>query len=345
MKKIKQFNAAENAFLVEDGLSPEQDVKETASLKSILLKLLNEYTIVWIVILTGLILFISNEHFGTVGNLTSVLRQSAFVGIGAVGMTFVIMGGGIDLSVPGIVSLTAVIGAFLMPVAGVVVGLLAALLCGIFLGLINGMVIMRLKIPPFVATLGTGYVYLSIVFMITNEQVVMVNSPIILNVGMGSLLGIPIPFIILIACTLLCSFLSKCSRYGRLVRSIGSSLNATRAAGISVNRVTIFSYMVLGLLTALTGVILSGYLSSANGNMGTGYDLNTIAAAVVGGTSLQGGKGSFVGTLAGALFFSMISNALDLFGVGSYWQYVATGSVIIFAITLDGLKAKYKSHA
>jgi|HigsolmetaAR205D_1030408.scaffolds.fasta_scaffold01008_4 ribose transport system permease protein len=340
LHKIKVF--MDNGLVPEKGF--EQNDEKKIDIKSRLTMFLYKYTIVWIVILTWIILYFLNDNFGTYANLTNVLRQAAFVGIGAIGMTFVIMGGGIDLSVSGILSLSAVIAVLLILKVGVLVGLLVALICGACLGIANGLVITKLNISPFIATLGMGYIYLAITFMITNQQVILVSSPAILNVGMGSLFGIPIPFIILVLCCLFCAFISKFTRYGRFVRSVGSSLKASKAAGVPVHRVTIFSYMILGLLTALSGIILSGYLSSAEGNMGIGYELDAIAAAVVGGTSLLGGKGTFLGTVAGSIFFAMISNALDLFGVESYWQYVATGLILIFAITLDGLKTRYQSR-
>ncbi|MGG1691729.1 ABC transporter permease [Heyndrickxia ginsengihumi] len=338
MEKIKVSNDIIDHSV--EGEESENNSKSSLGLSSKVFMLLNKYTIVWIVVLTGIVLYFLNGNFATFSNLTSVLRQSAFVGIGAIGMTFVIMGGGIDLSIPGIVSLTAVVTAMLVPSVGILTAVLAALLCGLAQGFLNGLVITKLNIPPFVATLGTGFVYLAIVFIITNQQVIPVTSMDVLNLGVGSLLGIPIPFIIFVLCTVFCIYLTKYTRYGRFIRAVGSKMEASVIAGVPVHRVIIFSFMVLGLMTSLTGVTLAGYLSAANGTMGTGYELQAIAAAVVGGTSLRGGNGTFIGTLAGSIFFAVISNALDLFGIGSYWQYIATGLIIIFAITLDGLKNK-----
>lgn len=299
---------------------------------------LSDYSIIILVIVTALILYLTNDFFGTYSNIMSVLRQSAFVGIGAIGMTLVIMGGGIDLSVPGVLALTAVTATITYPTLGLILSIIVSLTLGLFLGLINGVIITKLNIPPFIATLGLGYIYLFITYYLTNQTFVVVTSDFVLKSGISSLFGIPVPFLIFILLTFIFSFISSKTNFGRFIKAVGSNEKAAIASGIPVKNTIVLSYSFLGLLVAISGILLSGYLSMADGNMGSGYDLNTIAATVVGGTSLAGGKGKFTGTFAGALLFTMISNGLDLFGIGSYWQYIATGLILIGALTLDALR-------
>jgi ribose/xylose/arabinose/galactoside ABC-type transport system permease subunit len=296
------------------------------------------YTILWLLILAVVGTAVTNANFATPSNLLNVLRQSAFVGIGAAGMTFLIIAGAFDLSVAGVLALCAVIAAELILSTGIVAAVLVALLAGVLLGVVNGLVVTKLGVPPFVATLGLGYVYLAIVFIWTKDQLIIISSPQFLALGTGSFLGLPIPFIMLALSCLTCWLIVKYTRYGRFARAIGSNLKASTASGIPVTRVRIFAFAMVGLFTALAGLSLAGQLSSASGTMATGYELQTIAVAVVGGTSLRGGSGTFLGTLAGAVFFTVISNALDLFGLGSYWQYVATGLILILALAIEGMR-------
>jgi ribose transport system permease protein len=206
------------------------------------------------------------------------------------------------------------------------------------LGMINGLVVTKMRIPAFIATLGLMNVYLAIGFIITKAKVLPVTDKVFRSLATGNSLGLPIPFLAMIVVYLVCFAILKYTPYGRFIRAIGSNETASFVAGIAVDRVRIFAFMLVGLFTALAGVFLTAYLSSGQAIMATGYELRIIAVAVVGGTSLKGGQGTMFGSFTGALFFTMISNALNIFGVGAYWQYVAVGLIIIAALGVETLR-------
>jgi ribose transport system permease protein len=215
------------------------------------------------------------------------------------------------------------------------------LLLGIMLGVVNGLVVTKVRVPAFIATLGMMYVYLAIGFVITNGQVVPVINREFRRLGSGNFLGLPLPFIIMIATYLILLGILNFTTYGRFVRAVGSNETASLVGGIPVDRVRIFAFALVGLCTGLAAVALTAYLSSAQPNMATGYELRVIAAAVVGGTSLKGGQGTLFGTFVGALIFTVINNALNLFNVGAYWQYVAVGLIIITALAIDAVRHRF----
>jgi ribose transport system permease protein len=240
-------------------------------------------------------------------------------------------------------ALCGVVLALLLPDLGILPVVLLALVLGGVLGAINGLVVTKLRIPAFIATLGMMYVYLAFAFIITDGQVVAVSDRTFRELGTGDLLGLPIPFILMIATYVVLHVILTRTTYGRQIRAVGSNEMAARIGGLRVDRVRIFAFALLGVCIGLAAVVLTAYLSSANGIMAQGYELRVIAAAVVGGTSLRGGSGTMLGTFTGALFFTLISNALNMYNIGAYWQYVAVGSIIVIALALDALRRRYMS--
>jgi ribose transport system permease protein len=306
---------------------------------------LTQYTIQYLLLVAVILIFLTNENARSVNNILSVLLQASFVGIGAAGMTLVIINRAFDLSVAGMLALVGVVLALLLPNIGIVPVFIVALVLGGMLGTLNGLVVTKLKIPAFIATLGMWNVYLAFAFIITGNQVVAVRDRTFRELGTGDILGLPIPFILMIITYVVLHLVMTRTTYGRNIRAVGSNETAGAVGGLRVDRVRIFAFAVLGVCVGLAAVVLTAYLSSANGIMAQGYELRVIAAVVVGGTSLRGGSGTLLGTFTGALLFTLISNALNMYNVGAYWQYVAVGSIIVIALALDALRRRYMSGA
>jgi ribose transport system permease protein len=208
-------------------------------------------------------------------------------------------------------------------------------LAGALLGLVNGLIVTRGNVAPFVATLGTLFVYGSIGAIATNGNAIFATSPFLFNLSSGVVLGIvPYSFFILIAVFLLCAGLLTRLHIGRWIRAAGSNLRASHVNGIDLRYVYLALFTLTGALTGLAGIILSGYLASAIVTQAPNYNLSAISAVVVGGTSLRGGEGSLIGSVLAAILFSMVNNGLILCGVDSYWQYLAIGVVLVIALTL-----------
>jgi ribose/xylose/arabinose/galactoside ABC-type transport system permease subunit len=299
------------------------------------------YTIEVVLVVFVIVLLLTSSDFGTHSNISGVLRQSAFVGIGAAGMTLLMTAGAFDLSIAPMLALSGIVAGHLVGDVGLVIAIIGAVLFGGALGTLNGMIVTRLRVPAFVATLGMQYIYLAIALLWTNGQVVVVTSTAFLALGAGDVLGVPTPFVFMLGTYAVCWYLFRRTRFGRQVRAVGSNERASRVAGIPIRRVKVASFALVGLCVGLAGVLLAALVSSADSTVATGYELNVIAAVVVGGTSLNGGRGTLIGSFTGAIFFTLVSNALDLYGVGSYWQYVATGLVLISALGVEGLRRRF----
>ena len=304
---------------------------------------LARYTIQYLLLVAVIVIFATNENARSINNILSVLLQASFIGIGAAGMTIVIINGAFDLSVAGMLGLCGVVIAMLLPEVGIVGVAAVAVVLGAALGVVNGLVVTKLKIPAFIATLGMMYVYLSFAFILTGGQVVSVTDKGFRELGTGDIARLPIPFILMVLTYVGLHLVMTRTTYGRNIRAVGSNETAGRVGGLRVDRVRIFAFALLGVCIGIAAIVLTGYLSSANAIMAQGYELRVIAAAVVGGTSLRGGSGTLLGTFTGALFFTLISNALNMYNVGAYWQYIAVGLIIVIALGLDALRRRYLS--
>lgn len=289
-----------------------------------------------------IVLSISSEFFLTWGNLTNVLRQTAINGVLAVGLTFVILARGIDLSVGSIMALAGAVGASLAAVNSslpVALAVAAALGAGFACGAMNGFLIAQLKVPAFVATLGMLSAARGLVLIYTNGRPISNLSPAFSSFGNGYLLGVPMPIVILLFVFLIASFVLRYTVFGRHVYAVGGSEKAAKTSGIRSNYIIAATYAISGALAGLAGLILSARTSAALPQAGVGYELDAIAAVVIGGTSLSGGRGTLAGTLCGALIIGVINNGLDLLGVSSYYQQVVKGAIIVFAVLLDSRRA------
>lgn len=278
----------------------------------------------------------SSEYFMTWRNWMDILRQTSINGILAVGMTYVILTRGIDLSVGSILAFSGLCSA-MVAVQGY--GLLAALSAGMFagavMGALNGFMVANLSIPPFVATLGMLSVGRGLTFILNDGSPVTDLPEAYLALGTGKLGPIGMPIVIFAIVVLFFWLVLKYTTYGRYVYAVGGNEKSARTSGIGVRKVTFSVYVISGLLAGLAGIVLSARTTSALPQAGVSYELDAIAAVVIGGTSLSGGTGSIVGTLFGALLIGVINNGLNLLGVSSYYQQVAKGLIIVFAVLID----------
>jgi ribose transport system permease protein len=286
-------------------------------------------------------LAIASPHFLTPTNLSSVVRQTAVINIMALGMTIIIISGGIDLSVGAILAMGGLLGTMAMAkgmpiLAGVAIGIVTGLLCG----LLNGALIARLKIAPFIVTLGTLGIFRGATLIISNGLPVHEIPPSFAFLGEGNLLYVPFVLWLLLLCALAVHFILDHTKLGRYAFAIGSNPAAAIYAGIPVSRYTVAVYAIGGMLTGLSGMIEASRLMTGQPTAGQGYELQAIAAVVIGGGSLTGGEGSVVGTLIGAFIMGLLSNGSDLLGISNYVQQVVIGAVIILAVTVDELRKR-----
>jgi ribose transport system permease protein len=283
----------------------------------------------------------ASPHFLTSTNLSSVVRQTAVINIMALGMTVIIVAGGIDLSVGAILAMGGLLGTMAMeqgmPIpAGILIGVLA----GTFWGTVNGTLTTRLRIAPFIVTLGTLGIVRGLTLIISNGLPVHRIPPAFSFLGEGTILGVPFVLYLLVGCAVLTHLILEHTRMGRYAFAIGSNPEAAVYAGIPVGFHTTMVYAYGGMLTGLAGMIEASRLMTGQPTAGQGYELQAIAAVVIGGGSLHGGEGSVIGTLVGAFIMGLLSNGSDLLGISPYLQQAIIGAVIILAVTVDEFRKR-----
>jgi ribose/xylose/arabinose/galactoside ABC-type transport system permease subunit len=276
-------------------------------------------------------------NFLTPDNLTNVLVQSVFVVILGIGMTYVLISGGIDLSVGSIMALSAAACVFAVN-AGmpIIVAVLAGLVTGGFVGLVNGYFIVMLGFPTFIATLGTLSLVRGIVEILTTHTRLTSQDAAFMTLASGEVFGVPVPVIVAALVVVAAAVVLTRTTMGRAVYGVGLNSRSSFLAGVLVRRVRFSVYVVSGLCAAVAGMLLASRLSSVHPAMGTGYELTAIAAAALGGTSLAGGRGSILGTALGGLFLATLQNTLSLMAVNAFWFQIITGVIIVLAVLLDG---------
>jgi ribose transport system permease protein len=295
--------------------------------------------------LIGLILLVAavamiNRNFLAVDNLLNVLRQTSINAVMAMGMTFVILTAGIDLSVGALLAFAGAVAASLVAGGhGMAATVPLVLLVGVGLGMLSGLAVTPGGVQPFIATLVSMTVLRGAVLVFTGGKPIDASgasaSQSFNALGAGYLVSIPVPVLVAAVVYIACWVTLTQTRFGRYVYAVGGNETVARLSGVNVTAVKIVVYGISGLLSALAGIILTARLESAQPTAGTGYELDAIAAAVVGGTSLAGGKGTIFGTLVGALIIGVLNNALNLMDVSSYYQMVAKGAVILLAVLVD----------
>ena len=282
-----------------------------------------------------------NPSFMTTDNILNILRQVSISALIAFGMTFVILTGGIDLSVGSTLALTGAIAASMLA-SGMdpVLTMFTALLIGAILGAINGVIIAKGKVAPFIATLATMTIFRGLTLVFTEGRPIsdLGNEITFQMLGKGYFFGVPVPVVTMILAFFALYFIMHKTTFGRRVYAVGGNEGAAKLSGINVDRIKIAVYSLTGMLAALSALILTSRLNSAQPTAGTSYELDAIAAVVLGGTSLTGGRGWIFGTLVGALIIGVLNNGLNLIGVSSFFQQVVKGLVILVAVLIDRKK-------
>lgn len=279
--------------------------------------------------------------FFTSENMFNILRQVSLVTIVAVGQTLVITSGGIDLSVGFSLGLAGIIVSYFLkagvsPVFSIIFGILTSVLIGLF----NGVVVTKIKLPPFIVTIGTSYIARGISYVITTGFPIRVTQPFIIGIANTYIGVVPVMTIIMLVIVAAGIYILNKTVFGMRTKAIGGNDIASRLSGINVAKHRISIFTLCGLFCGIAGVIMVGRLNAGNPNAGVNYDVDSIAATIVGGTSMAGGEGTILGTLLGSLLLGVIKNGLVLLNVNMYWQTVVSGAIIISVCTLDNLTRK-----
>jgi ribose/xylose/arabinose/galactoside ABC-type transport system permease subunit len=294
-----------------------------------------------------LFMTVMSSFFLTQANILNLLRQCSINGLLAVGMTFVLITGGIDLSVGAILSLSAIVGCSFIQEGSPyppIVCILIAVSIGLVFGLLNGVLVAVAKVPAFIVTLGTQLAAAGLALVFNNGSPIPGLKESYNIIGAGKLFNV-IPFPIIIFLIVLCigAFVLKKTRYGRHVYAIGGNINAAKACGLNTTGINISVYVIAGLCASIAGIVLSARVKTATAIAGDGYELDAIAAAVLGGTSLSGGIGNMWGTLIGVLIIGLLDNGMTLINIQSYWQDIFQGIIIVLAVFIDVTMNKRKN--
>jgi ribose transport system permease protein len=299
-----------------------------------------EATVLAMLVLVFIGLTFASEFFLTGRNLSNVARQISVVGIVALGQALVIIAGGIDLSVGSVIGLSAVTAAIVSATTGMPsLGIAGAIGIGMAIGFANGVLITKLRINPFITTLGTLSIARGAALLITNGNPQRFDNWAAF-LGYGKIGDIPVQFILLVVLTILVWLFATRTRWGRNVYAVGDNARAARLAGIDVAKTRILVFTVSGSLAGLGGLLLGGMLTNANPNLGLGYELDVIAAVILGGVALSGGRGSIGGVVIGAALIGLLRNAFVLLNVSGYWQTITIGLVVILAVGADSLNRR-----
>jgi putative xylitol transport system permease protein len=308
--------------------------------------LLTEYGILLAFLLLIIFLSIASPYFLRTDNLLNVLRQTSVNALLSIGMTFVILTGGIDLSVGSVLAFGGMVSASLAsdaiygPVMHPLVAASAGLFGGLLLGAFNGLMVAKWRVPAFVVTLGMLSMARGFTFIYSDGMPIPRLDDRFLYFGQGRILGIPFPVILFLLVFLIAWILLYKTRYGRYVYAVGGNEKSAKISGVNTRLIIFSVYAISGFLSALGGIVLSARTTAGLPQAGQAYELDAIAAVVIGGTSLSGGQGTLSGTLLGALLIGVINNGLDLLGVSSYFQQVVKGAIIVGAVLLDSFRKR-----
>ncbi len=323
-------------------ITKETDKVEYSSKKRIGRFLLDNSTTLVFICMLIIAAFLS-DRFYSEDNITNVLRQSVPLGLAALGLLFVILTGGIDLSIGSIMAFVSVVVGLMIPDIGLWPALIAGVGMVTLMGAFSGMLVTWFNIAPFIATLAMMTIARGLALIIANGQPVFIDDDAFVNFGTGYFLGIPLPVYVLLGFAIICQLVYKNSVFGRLVISIGSNEMATRFAGIRVNTYKLAVYAISAFACGIAGVISATRTGVGSPVLSIGFELDVIAAVVVGGASLAGGRGNVVNTLIGVFILSMISNLMNLMNISGYNQQVVKGVIIIIAVMVESLKSRTRA--
>lgn len=298
-------------------------------------RVLHQLRAAWMLLAVCVILAIASPVFATSANLLNVALATSVTALLAAGQTFVIILAEIDLSVGAILGFSAAITAMVLRHHSTITGIVVGLAVGAAAGLVNGLLVTKTRMPSFIATLATLSILSGLALQLTQGNPVSVTDYNFQNIGQARIAGIPTPVWIMIVVFVIFGILLARTRFGRYAYATGDNAEAAKLSGISVDRVKILAFVISGALAALAGFIVTARLSTAEPTAGTGLELEAIAAVIIGGTSLAGGRGDLLGTIVGALILGVIDNGMNLLNVNPFLQDVVKGVVILFAVLLD----------
>jgi ribose/xylose/arabinose/galactoside ABC-type transport system permease subunit len=318
-----------------------------ANIKPLIEKLLRRTAIIWVLLFLIIGMTIFSPMFISPTNLLLVIKQSTITGILGIGMTIVIITGGIDLSVGSLLALSSVCSAMFGGLESqglpIIVALLVGLIAGLIFGLINGSIISFLNFPPFIMTLATSMIARGIAKILCNAKPVMGISTSFQGLANGFTLGLPNLVVYFIIVFVLCTIILNKTVLGSRFFAIGGNEHGARLSGVNTHLIKLIAYTICGILAGFTGVLMTSRIVSGSSIAGEGYELNAIAAAVIGGASMSGGVGTIWGTVVGALIIGVIQNGLDFMNVSAFYQNIIQGVIIIIAVLFD-LNTKHKKN-
>jgi ribose transport system permease protein len=295
-----------------------------------------------LIVICVVMVFLRPTTFPTVRNFFNIIRQFSIIAILAVGMGLIIITGGIDLSVGSIIAFSACLGAYIfqkfnLPPFAI---LLIILIAGIAFGFFNGVLVAYVGIPPFIVTLGSKSIALGLALLITNGSPITYQATWISYLGGGYIGPVPVSVIVMLLVVGVAFIFANNTMSGRNIYAVGNNKKAAKLSGISVEKTLVLVYVILGLLAGLCAILLIGEMNSADPSFGNGSELNVIAAAVIGGISMSGGKGNILGVVVGAALMGVLENIFVLLAVSGYWQTIIIGVVIVLAVALDSISKK-----
>ena len=319
--------------------------KRSGTLKSVSKKPWFSSIIIFAVVFIGMSL-LAPDTFLTVSNITNVLRQGAVYAIMAVGMTYAIMIGGIDLSQGSVLAVVGVVvGMVLKEGEGsMLLAIFAGLGVGALIGLLNGVIVGFLDVPAFIATLGTMYGMRGVALILTNAAPVGADYAPFRVLGTGYFLGIPLPVYLVAVVAIAGQFILTKTAIGRYILAVGSNAEASQLSGINVRKVRVVAHVFSGVAVAIAGIMYLSRLGAAQPTAGNGYELEAVCAAVIGGSSIMGGEGSIVGSAIGAMVVMVLRNGMVLLGVSTYWQQLIIGTVLVAAVIFDVMRKKAEAR-
>jgi len=306
------------------------------------IKIIREFGIIVAILLIAIIFTLIDPLYITPYNIISIIEQSTINGLMGIGITFAILAAGIDLSIGSTFAIIIVcVGKLLVSGINPILAIIIGIGLGFAVGIGNGLLICKMNIQPFVATLGTMSLYRGIAYILTGGWPVLNIPKNFRSMVDGDILyNIPVSIFILLLFAFLTHILLKYTRFGIYIYALGGNEEATRLSGVSVDRVKILAYGIVGIGAALAGIVMLARLGTGEPSAGQGYELNAIAAAAIGGASLAGGKGSIIGTFLGAILLSALKVGLIVVGVDTFWQYIATGIIIVLAVYIEYIQSK-----
>lgn len=309
--------------------------------KKINLNSFRELLLVGVVIVLSIVWTIMNPQFMSFNNISNILRQASYTAIAAVGMTMVIIIGEIDLSAGSLVCASGLVGAVICKNTGnVFLAVAAAVAVGAIVGAANGSLCAVGKLPGFIASLASMIILRGLAYIMTGGNSVVWRNEQFTMIGTGYVGVVPVPVIIMVAAIIFGVILTTKTRFGRYIYAVGGNIEASRWSGIAVTKVKILVYVIMGILTSIAGLIITARLGSGQPSAGTSFEMDCITAAVVGGTSMSGGRGKVIGTIVGVLLLTVLTNGMTLVGMNTYWQQVLKGVIIVVSVLVDSRSKK-----